>query len=232
MNKASASVAKQEKLIAFILQRSIDISLFFLIAVVPLVVTPYGLDYWYRPKVDCIFGLLLVIGASVAIKRLGLKEHFGLKGNPLLIPLLAYGISAVLSTIFSIAPEISISGDLFREEGIFTILSYICLTIFFSMLVPSQQHAQALIKWLLISGALISLYAMLQYFGYNPTEHFLHFMRHREGRVGSTMGNPIFWENFWFSCSLFSWHFTLTPLRKGKKFCCWQEAPLRLPHSL
>ena len=172
MNKLSASVTDQEKLVAYILQRSVDISLFFIIAVVPLVVTPYGLDYWYRPKVDCMFGLLLVIGASTAIKRFILKERFGIKNNPLFIPLAAYGISAVMSTVFSIAPEVSITGDLFREEGIFTLLSYICLTLSFSVLVPSKQDAIILIKWLLISGALISLYGIIQYFGYNPTEHF------------------------------------------------------------
>jgi putative inorganic carbon (HCO3(-)) transporter len=136
------------------------------------------------------------MGLCAAMRCFIFKERLNFRGNPLTVPLLAYGAASLLSTVTSISPQLSVHGDMFREEGVFTILSYIALTFSFALFVESEKQIDQLLKGLLVCSAIVSLYAMVQYFGYNPTEHVLTFMRHREGRVGSTLGNPNFLGKF------------------------------------
>ncbi len=179
-----------------IIDTIIKICLFFILAGVPLIINPFAFDYWYKPKIDSIYCLLIILAIAAGIKYISLKKNLPVKGNPLIIPLIIYGIASVVSTIFSIDTTISIYGDLFREEGIFTIISYLIITIIFSTVIASEDQLHALLRGLLISAALVSLYALMQYAGYNPTEHFIPQFRGVENRPGSTIGNPNFLGKF------------------------------------
>jgi len=179
-----------------IMDTIIKICLFFIFAGAPLIINPFAFDYWYKPKIDSIYCLLIILAIAAGIKYISLKKNLPVKGNPLIIPLIIYGIASVVSTIFSIDTTLSIYGDLFREEGIFTIISYLIITVIFSTVIASEDQLHALLRGLLISAALVSLYALIQYAGYNPTEYFIPQFRGVENRPGSTIGNPNFLGKF------------------------------------
>ena len=90
----------------------------------------------------------------------------------------------------------SIKGSDWRYEGIFTLLSYVAVVIIFSSVVKKEEEFHFMIKTLLFSTFLIYLYAISQYAGFNPTEHFIFEVRQSEHRVGSTIGNPNFLGKF------------------------------------
>ena len=98
----------------FAVNRTIAISLFFLFACVPLIVNPFTQDFWYKPKIDAICVLIVVITLAGAIRHFLLKVPFHYKPVPVFIPLLAFAGSALLSTLFSTAPHLSLFGDFMR----------------------------------------------------------------------------------------------------------------------
>jgi putative inorganic carbon (hco3(-)) transporter len=179
-----------------IIDRIISMCLFFLFAMVPLIINPFAYDYWYKPKIDSVYALLAVLCIASVAHAIVLRKPPAIKGNPLTMPLIAYGIASILSAWASISPELSIHGDMFREEGIITILSYGTLTFVFASMVETGKQAQNLLKGLLITGFFVSLYAIIQYLGFNPTEHFIPLLRGVENRPGSTIGNPNFLSKF------------------------------------
>jgi len=179
-----------------IIDRIISICLFFLFAVVPLIINPFAFDYWYKPKIDSVYALLAVLCIAAVARAIVLRKPPAIKGNLLTIPLIAYGIASILSAWASINPKLSIHGDMFREEGVFTILSYGALTFVFASMVETEKQAHNLIKGLLVTAFLVSLYAIIQYLGFNPTEHFIPLLRGVENRPGSTIGNPNFLGKF------------------------------------
>lgn len=180
----------------FILNRVIWISMAFIFAGLPLLVNPTAFDYWYKPKIDSLYALLVIIFTAGCLQRLFFGQKIRLKITCLFIPLCLYSLSVIISTGLSIDYDLSLKGDLLRYESIFALLSYMVLVFLFSSLVRKDADVHALIRMLLFSTALISLYAAFQYAGYSFTEHFIESFRQTEHRVGSTIGNPNFLAKF------------------------------------
>lgn len=181
----------QHSTLSFVMKRLIDISLFSLFVCIPLVVNPFATDFWYKPKIESVYALVIIIVIAVIIRHFFLKVPLRFTNVPLTIPLVAYAGSAVMSTVFSIAPKLSLYGDVMREEGIFTILSYVALTFIFSQLVESKKQGHTLIKGLIFSSLIISLNAIINYFGYFPIKHIVPMRRDGFGE-GSFIGNANF----------------------------------------
>jgi hypothetical protein len=95
-----------------IIDRIISICLFFLFAIVPLIINPFAFDYWYKPKIDSVYALLAVLCIAAVARAIVLRKPPAIKGNLLTIPLIAYGIASILSAWASIKPELSIHGDM------------------------------------------------------------------------------------------------------------------------
>ncbi len=181
--------------VSFVMKRMIDISLFFLFVCIPLVVNPFATDFWYKPKIEFVYALVIIILIAVIIRHLFLNAPLRFKYTHLTIPLVVYAGSAVISTVFSIAPKLSLYGDVMREESVFTILSYVALTFIFSQLVESKKQCHALIKALIFSSLIISLNAIINYFGYFPIKHLVPMRREGSGE-GSFIGNANFLGKF------------------------------------
>ena len=181
--------------LSFILQRLISISLFFLLVFVPLIVNPTAFDYWYQPKIESVYGLLCIIIAASTVRyflcRVAVLPPRGAVGFFLLL----YCGSAVLSTLLSIDRSLSLRGAVWRYEGLFTLLAYGALAVVFACLVESRLQAVQLVKWLLVSTFLVSLYGILQYIGFNPTKHFISSLN-VANVIGSTIGNGNFLGKF------------------------------------
>ncbi len=168
----------------------IDYVLLFLVAAIPLIINPTAYDYWYKPKADSVVALLLIGGMAWLLKAVWVDKSFQWQKSSLYVPLLLYGSTAVLATVFSVDPPKSLYGDTLREEGLVTILSYLGITLFVINHVRNRHLAKRLLVGLTLSTSLLSAYGIVQYLGYNPTEHF--FIPMPKTRAGSTLGNPNF----------------------------------------
>ena len=97
-------------------------------------------------------------------------------------------ISAIISTAFSTHPSVSLYGYYTRfNGGLLSVASY--LVIFFTTvhLIKSKPNfVTRLIKAMLVSTALVSLYAIVQHFGLDP----VHWVQNVQLRVFSTLGQP------------------------------------------
>ena len=164
-------------------------SLIFLFAAVPLIVNPKAMDYWYQPKVESIYALLIIAGCAWFVKAVIKDKTFFWKGTPLTVPLLLYVAAFTLSTLFSIDFTRSLKGDIFRCEGLYTLLAYVSLVFLFVNQVTTPELSRKLFSGLIICSVLVSLYGLFQYFYFDPTAHFI--MKYLPARVGiaSTIGN-------------------------------------------
>ncbi len=178
-----------------ILQSIINICLFFLLVLVPLMVNPTAYDYFYQPKIDSVYGLICIICTAVIARFCIFRKAFSLPGLATTVFLILYGCSAVLSTVLSIDGNLSLRGDFLRYEGLFTLLAYVALVVIFAGLVESRLQAEQLLKWLLVSAFLVALYGLMQYLGFNPTRHFIDSFN-VNNVINSTMGNGNFLGKF------------------------------------
>jgi putative inorganic carbon (HCO3(-)) transporter len=173
-----------------LLDKIIEISLFFIFIFVPLIVNPTAYDYFYKPKIESVYALILIICICWFIRGFVVVRSLAWKKNPLSLPLLMYALICVISTITSIDPHLSLKGDVLREEGLIALLSYSALVFLMGNVIRSRELGTRLLKGLALATAILSLYGLIQYFGYNPTAHFIY--KSPPGRVSSTMGNPNF----------------------------------------
>ncbi len=178
--------------IDYICTKTIEWSLIFIIAAVPLIINPVAFDVWYRPKIISVYVLVIIAGTAWILRVVFQDGSFARYNTPLTILLLLYLGAALLSTIFSIDVQLSLFGDFLRVEGFFSIVAYAALVFLFANQVVSQDLQEKLITGLIIATTLVSIYALVQYSGYDPTEHFFYKYWRRGPGVGSTMGNQNF----------------------------------------
>ena len=107
---------------------------------------------------------------------------------PLVVPTLFVVASYLLSTILSIAPDISLWGSYMRLQGTYTTYSYI--VIFFLMLATLREREQVdrLCATVILTSLPVSLYGVLQHYGLDS----LPWSGSVTERVASNMGNSIF----------------------------------------
>jgi putative inorganic carbon (HCO3(-)) transporter len=98
--------------------------------------------------------------------------------------LVIFSAIILISTLFSVNIYQSLAGGEFREEGLAALLCY-----FFIYFIVSRYYTfdEKHIKYLFISSLIISVYAIVQYFGVDP----LKVKSHLIGSV-STIGNRNF----------------------------------------
>ena len=162
--------------------------LWFMVAVYPLIVVPYQLpreleiiapvSYFYAPRY-----VVLVVVSLVALLLL-LKDRVKFD-HPAALPLGLFFLFALLSTVLAPVKETAWFGIPLRYTGFTT---YFCCIVLF-ILATQTEHDDRLLKSAVWCGVIISILALLQFFGLNlvPHEPF------RERMVSyGTMGNPNF----------------------------------------
>lgn len=90
----------------------------------------------------------------------------------------AYALLVILSTVFSKYPQIALHGFVERREGMWVILCYLLLMFSTINLVETEKQIKSIIYTLGISGAVISIISIFQYFGMDifTTEFAKNFM--------------------------------------------------------
>ena len=182
-----------------ICKKTITTCLFFQLAVVPLIIDPFAFDFWYIPKIDSTYALVLIIVFAAVVMRIAGKIRFTLPPFFLCFFLALYALSAVVSTLYSVDRELSIRGDFFRQESVLTILVYTILPVLFAVLVFTHQQARMLLMGLAVCSVLVAAYAIIQYAGLDPIKMAPYFgIKPLPGMraFGSTLGNANFLGKF------------------------------------
>ncbi|QCX32741.1 hypothetical protein FDN13_02920 [Caloramator sp. E03] len=156
-----------------------------IICILPLIITPNRLDYYYEAKTYLLY--ILCFFTFIPFILLKLKKHFN--DNKLIYYILfAYIFTLSISTFYSINFYQSLYGKIYRYEGFLTLICYI---IIFFIASSSYTFSKNHLIYLFTSSSLISIYGILQYFGYNLVK--VDPIRSKWVRyVYSTIGNPNF----------------------------------------
>lgn len=107
---------------------------------------------------------------------------------PFLLPAAMALISFVLSTVFSIKPDVSVWGSYARLQGLYTFLSYLVVFVSAMVLLRTRARIERLITVALMSSVPVVLYGMLQHLSLDPLPWGQEGVR----RVISTQGNAVF----------------------------------------
>ncbi len=174
------------------------------LAATPLLVNVYS-QRSFDPDKTAVLNLLALVMATAWLIRLAAGGRVGLAVSSeaptdgasrrlwwlVLVPILLYGLSLIVSSLISIDPRLSWSGSYHRAQGTWSQLGY--LAIFAAMLAHLRQGAQArrLIFVVVSTSLLAALYGVLQHLGRDPVQWLL-----PHDRAGSTLGNPVFFAAF------------------------------------
>lgn len=161
-----------------------NIFIICIICIVPLIITPNRFDYYYQAKSYAIYALCLFTTIPFLFEFN--KNYFSNKA--IYYTIFVYTLILSLSTIFSVNIGQSILGKVYRYEGFLTLICYIMIFIIASSkYVFSKNH----LVYLFLSSSIISIYGILQYFGYNIVK--VDPIRAKWIKyVYSTIGNPNF----------------------------------------
>lgn len=94
----------------------------------------------------------------------------------------------LLSTIFSITPEVSWWGSYQRLQGTYTFLSYVLFFLVIAFNMRERRQLERLISFVLLANIPVALYGLLQHWKADP----LPWQGDVVFRVTSSMGNAIF----------------------------------------
>lgn len=150
----------------------------------PLIITPFAYDHFYYPKILFVYVVLTYVAIYCWLNKKKTKPLKLTDTSDKIIGI--YLLLITISTLLSQNLETSLWGSKLREEGIFAIAAYILLFLFSKYYYKkSNWH----IYLFLASVSLVSLYGIVQYFGFDPIprDPFRLFWK---GRAFSTIGNP------------------------------------------
>lgn len=171
----------------------IEASLYFAILLTPVMVDVNLQRVFALPKVALIrlFATLIVMGwlykGLLALQARQGRPPRDLLRHPLAWPILAYGLSFLLSVIVSILPQASIWGGFLRIHGLWTVLSFIILGLALAVHIRRRAQLEQCIDLILLASWPVVLYGLAQAFNLDPLS-----WQNYTGRILSTLGNPVF----------------------------------------
>jgi O-antigen ligase len=192
MNASSSSLKMQH-------QTLIKISFVFLLAL--LFITPLAFSLWVENSFTLVKkSSLIIIGGFFIITTVILFTTKFIKKDELYIfvdkridPfILLFLNAALLSTLFSIKPYISMFGSYTREIGFMTYLFLGVIYFISSQLFQNEQRKETAVNTMVITAAIVSLYGIMQYLALDPFETPLI----GGSRPVSTLGHSIFTGGF------------------------------------
>src|SRR5690554_3005155 len=155
-----------------------------IVAFTPFMYFPNTISYSSLPKF--LFLLLLTVLISITMLLRKSKETYPIHREDKLI--LVYLFLIILATIFSHNHLYSLIGYSTRFEGLITLLMYIFI---FFLAYRNFQYNEKFFKAFIITTIILSLYGVVQYFGFDPMPKELARVIF-VGRGHSTFGNPNF----------------------------------------
>ena len=178
------------------LDKVITYSFYLLFFLTPLFWTSFNFELFEYNKMILAYTITVVIVGAWILKSIN-EKRLTIKRTPLDIPLLLFLGANILSTIFSIDVHTSVWGYYSRSNGgLLSIISYLLL---FWAFVSNMDKEKVLItlKFGLVSGFLISIWAIMEHFGVSPSCIILRgeinascWVQDVQARVFATLGQP------------------------------------------
>ena len=109
---------------------------------------------------------------------------------PLVLPVLFFSASCVVSTLFSINPAKSVWGSFYRLEGAYSTLCYVALFGLIAGYLRTREQIDRLVTAIILSSVPVAVYGVFQHLGLsnlNPADAV---------RVTGTLGNPIYLASY------------------------------------
>lgn len=175
-------------------------SFLFLLAAVPLSITTYLYNQSDLPKYTTlvIFGsifliLTLIFSISYLFKTSQKPEEIVLEFDCTFDPfVLLFLISAVISTVFSLNPEVSFYGQYERQIGLVTYIYLFLIYCFSSNIFKDEDRRKQTLFVIELVAAAVALYAIIQASGWDP----FGIQPAADKRPASTLGNSVFTGGF------------------------------------
>jgi putative inorganic carbon (hco3(-)) transporter len=167
-----------------------------LFLVTPFVWTSENYELFEFNKMLFVYGLTIIITAVWLLKMVH-RSTLLVNRTPLDIPILLFLGANILSTIFSIDPHTSIWGYYSRSNG--GLLSIISYTLLYFALTSNLTKEQVikLLRFGVLGGVLVALYAIPEHFGVSPSCVILQsqlradcWIQDVQSRVFATLGQP------------------------------------------
>ena len=148
-------------------------------------IVPLYEDYTTKPKFYTLLVLvcLLLITHYLKIK----KNNSHINWRREYLPLVLFLGLVFLSALASPYKKLVIYGKSYRHEGLLAFVSYVILFFSTISIIDTKQKLQKFLKYLFISGSIISLIGLIQYGGYDLIK-----LQAKQVRAESTLGNPDF----------------------------------------
>jgi O-antigen ligase/tetratricopeptide (TPR) repeat protein len=195
MKKAKGKTASKrppetkEKLVYWC-DKAIEAGLILIVFFVPLIFTiSTGADIFNIPRLTFLRIMTIPVALAWVIRLFETREFYRLK-SPMTWPVLAVLVSWLLSSIFSLRPEVSFLGNYLRQEGFWTIANVILLFFIASSTLKTTEQVNRVLQAMLWSGFVTIVYGLIQYFGWDWISWA------SKGRPFSTLGNPDFFPHF------------------------------------
>jgi len=163
----------------------IKLSFLFLFLATPLIFNFSNSELFELPKMYFIY-LITIFITSLHFINWSLGNTTLFKKNFLNIPILIFLVSQIISTFISIDPHTSFFGYYSRlNGGSLSLIAYTSLYFVLPNYIDSK-FKQRIINSILISGFLVSIYAIAQHFGIDKNM----WVQDVQSRVFSTLGQP------------------------------------------
>lgn len=124
-------------------------------------------------------------GENPAPERSGLARFVRI---PLLFPLLLLVLAYAISTVLSVAPSVSWWGSYQRLQGTYSFFSYVIIAILTAAHLRQPQQLRRLQHTIILTSLPIAIYGVIQHYGIDP----LPWGGDVITRVSGNAGNPIF----------------------------------------
>ncbi len=175
------------------------------LVIVPLFFNVYSSRVFEPDKITTLRSIALVIALAWTIKTIeqGIRLDPAADGTetswpkrlwrhlartPLVLPALALMLMYIVSTIFSVAPRVSLLGSYQRLQGTYSTFAYIVIFAMMLLEMRSKAQIERLVTTVVLTSVPISLYGILQHYGLDP----LPWGGDVRTRVAANMGNAIF----------------------------------------
>ncbi len=195
-----APAMKGPELPRYFFRQSLEITWLATIFLIPLFFNPESNQVFVLNKAALLQFLVIAMLAfwvadwlSDQASQKKLTWHF-MSANPLHVSILVFGLITAVATVISIMPAISFWGSYYRKAGLINILCWIVFFLILAQGIKSRAQLLRIIYVLLSSSAVVSIVGILQYFF--PAFFSVLFNWPYNGRVFSTVGNPLFLSSF------------------------------------
>jgi hypothetical protein len=158
-----------------------------LASVLPFVVTTRWYDYYYWPKVQALYAVLIVLALlAFTTSRHGWLERLGSRVGT---PLAAWLAAVAASTVLSVNPLLSLVGEDYRYEGLLTWLAYGAVVVGVAGTITTSGRIRVVLGAVLSGSGVMAILGLLQHVGWTPVPEDV--FRTGWARAWGTTGSPL-----------------------------------------